>query len=31
MGGGAHTLEEHVLVDDLGRRTLLYGRLLETL
>lgn len=31
MGGGAHTGGEHVVVEDLGRRVLLYGRLLETL
>lgn len=31
LGGGAHTPEEHVRLDDLGRRVQLYGRLLETL
>lgn len=30
-GGGAHTLDEHILVADLARRVALYGRLLETL
>lgn len=31
LGGGAHTREERVLLEDLGRRVRLYGRLLETL
>lgn len=30
-GAGAHTLDEHVLVEDLHRRVRLYGRLFETL
>ena len=30
-GGGAHAADEHVLVEDLVRRTALYARLLETL
>lgn len=30
-GGGAHAVDEHVLVEDLGRRAALYARLLETL
>lgn len=30
-GGGAHSLDEHVEIEDLGRRVALYGRLLETL
>lgn len=30
-GGGAHAENEHVVVEDLGRRVRLYGRLLETL
>ncbi len=30
-GGGAHTPDEHVLVEDLERRVSLYARLLETL
>lgn len=30
-GGGAHAQDEHVDIDDLGRRVALYGRLLETL
>lgn len=31
LGGGAHATTEHVLVGDLGRRVMLYGRLLEAL
>jgi glutamate carboxypeptidase len=31
LGDGAHADHEHVVVADLGRRALLYGRLLETL
>ena len=30
-GNGAHSVDEHVLVEDLPRRVALYGRLLETL
>lgn len=30
-GGGAHAVNEHILVEDLPRRTALVGRLLETL
>ncbi|HSH46615.1 MAG TPA: M20 family metallopeptidase [Longimicrobiales bacterium] len=31
LGAGAHTLDEHIVVEDLARRVGLYGRLLETL
>ncbi len=31
QGGGAHAVDEHVLIEDLGRRVALYARLLETL
>ncbi|HEX7119907.1 MAG TPA: M20 family metallopeptidase [Longimicrobiales bacterium] len=31
MGGGAHSVDEHVVVADLTRRAALYARLLETL
>ncbi|HUG40313.1 MAG TPA: M20 family metallopeptidase [Longimicrobiales bacterium] len=30
-GGGAHAVDEHIVVGDLPRRVTLYGRLLETL